>query len=204
MSSANPLTDQYINNAAPFAKPVLQHLRQLVHQSNPEITESIKWQFVAFDYKKTILCNMAAFKSHCAFGFWLAEKMDDPDGILGLERGAGMGQLGKITSVKDLPPDDVMIKYIKAAIALVDAGVKMSRPKTETKPLLQIPESMKKALAKNPTAQSNFENFTPAKQREYIEWITEAKTESTQLNRLETAIEWISEGKSKNWKYEKR
>jgi uncharacterized protein YdeI (YjbR/CyaY-like superfamily) len=204
MSSANPLTDQYINSAAPFAQPVLKHLRQLVHQANPDITESIKWQFVAFDYKKSILCSMAAFKSHCAFGFWLAEKMDDPDGILGLERGAGMGQLGKITSVEDLPPDDVMIKYIQAAIALVDAGVKMSRSKIETKPVPQIPETMKIALAKNPTAQLNFENFTQSKQREYIEWITEAKTESTQLKRLDTAIEWISEGKSKNWKYEKK
>jgi uncharacterized protein YdeI (YjbR/CyaY-like superfamily) len=204
MSIINPLTDQYIKNAAPFAQPVLKHLRQLVHQANPEITESIKWQFVAFDYKKSILCSMAAYKTHCAFGFWLAEKMDDPDGILGLERGAGMGQLGKITSVKNLPPDDVMIKYIQAAIALVDAGVKMSRPKAETKPLPPIPGIMQKALAKNPKAQFNFERFTPSKQREYIEWITEAKTESTQLKRLDTAIEWISEGKSKNWKYEKK
>jgi len=204
MSSANPLIDQYISNAAPFAQPVLKHLRQLVHQASPEITESIKWQFVSFDFKKTMLCNMAAFKAHCAFGFWLAEKMDDPDGILGLERGAGMGQLGKITTVQDLPPDDVLIKYIRSAIALADAGVKLSRSNSDAKPMPKIPDYMKQALAKNPKVQFNFENFTPAKQREYIEWITEAKTESTQLKRLETALEWISEGKSKNWKYEKK
>jgi len=203
MSSANPLTDQYINNAAPFAQPVLKHLRQLVHQASPEITESIKWQFVAFDYKKSLLCSMAAFKAHCAFGFWLAEKMDDPDGILGLERGEGMGQLGKITSVDDLPPDDIIVKYVKAAMALVDAGVKLSRSKSDSKPMPSIPDYMKQALAKNPKVQFNFENLTPARQREYIEWITEAKTEATQLKRLDTALEWISEGKHRNWKYEK-
>lgn len=204
MSSANPLIDQYISNAAPFAQPVLKHLRQLVHQASPEITESKKWQFVSFDYKKNILCSMAAFKAHCAFGFWLAEKMDDPDGILGLERGAGMGQLGKITSVDDLPPDDVIVKYIKAAMVLVDSGVKLSRSKSESKPMPEIPDYMKQALAKNPKAQLNFKNFTQARQREYIEWITEAKTETTQLKRLDTALEWIADGKNLNWKYEKK
>jgi uncharacterized protein YdeI (YjbR/CyaY-like superfamily) len=40
--------------------------------------------------------------------------------------------------------------------------------------------------------------------REYIEWLTEAKSEETRQKRLETAIAWISEGKPRNWKYQKK
>jgi uncharacterized protein YdeI (YjbR/CyaY-like superfamily) len=200
----DPRVDAYIENAEEFAKPILRKLRKLVHEACPEAHETIKWSFAAFDYKGPF-CSMAAFKEHCAFGFWKASLMDDPNGILIEERGNGMGHLGRISSEEDLPPDDVIIGLIQQAKKLNDDGVKLPprERKVDDTPL-EIPEDFTTALALNILAQNQFDNFPPGKKKEYIEWITEAKADDTRKRRIETALEWISEGKGRNWKYQKK
>jgi uncharacterized protein YdeI (YjbR/CyaY-like superfamily) len=102
-----------------------------------------------------------------------------------------------------LPSKKVLTGYIKEAMKLNEAGVKAPsrmKPKAPKAPVV-VPDDLAAALAKNPAAHSTFENFSPGQKREYVEWITEAKTESTRNRRLETAIEWMSEGKQRNWKY---
>jgi uncharacterized protein YdeI (YjbR/CyaY-like superfamily) len=192
--------DAYILKSADFAKPILNHLRSLVHSACPKVEETIKWGFPHFDYKG-MMCSMAAFKQYCAFGFWKTKLMKDAKEMIGQNEYA-MGHLGKIKSLKDLPPDKKITAWIKEAMKLNDDDVKLpERKKRETNKEIEIPDALQKAFAKNRTAATAFNNFSPSHKREYIEWINEAKTEETKNKRITTTIEWVLEGKPRNWKY---
>jgi uncharacterized protein YdeI (YjbR/CyaY-like superfamily) len=206
MTNKDSRIDDYIEKAQPFAKPVLKKLRALIHKGNPEVKETIKWGMPFFDYKGPF-CNFASFKHHAVFGFWKYQLIKDPEGYLkeiSNKGGEAMGNLGRITSVKDLPPDKAMIDFIKQAKRLNDDGVKLPPKQKTPNAKLEIPDYFIKALRKNKKAEKTFVNFTHSHKKEYLEWITEAKTEPTKNKRLETAIKWMSEGKSRNWKYRKR
>jgi uncharacterized protein YdeI (YjbR/CyaY-like superfamily) len=203
MPAIDPRIDAYIEKKADFAKPVLNHLRQLVHKACPAVQETIKWGMPFFDYKGSTMCNMAGFKEHCTFSFWKAKLMKDPEGILQVAERAAMGNFDRITSLKDLPSDKILITYIKEAARLNEENIKTAPKKKAPVAILEVPVDFTAALKKNKKAQAVFDNFPPGKRKDYIEWITEAKTEPTKLKRIETAVEWIAEGKGRNWKYEK-
>lgn len=202
MTKKDARIDLYISKSADFAKPILIHIKELVHTACPDVKETMKWSFPHFDYKG-MMCSMAAFKQHCAFGFWKAALMKDKSLVANAESESAMGHFGKITSLKDIPSDKKMIAYITEAMMLNDNGVKLPAKKKEVADNKEIkaPDYFLKAIKKNKKAFTTFENFSPSHKREYIEWIAEAKTEETRNRRLETAIEWMAEGKSRNWKY---
>lgn len=204
MPKIDPRVDAYIAKAAPFAKPILQHIRLLVHSAYPAIEETIKWSFPHFNYKGTV-CSMAAFKEHCAFGFWKAAIMKDPKKILETKDRGAMGHFNKITSLKNLPSDKILIGYIKEAVGLNEAAIKLpSKPKATIKKELSIPAELAAALKKNKKAATTFKQFSPGHRNEYIIWITEAKTTVTKEKRLATTLEWLTEGKILNWKYQRK
>lgn len=197
--------DAYIKKAEPFARPVLIKLRELVHRANPEVTEEIKWGMPAFTYKGPY-CGMASFKKHAVFLFWKHKLIKDPKGYLAersSEGGEAMGNLGRITGISDLPPDRVLLDFLKQAKKLNDENIKVEKKPANKKPEIAIPDYFENALKKNKTAARHFDTFPPSARKEYIQWLLEAKTETTRENRLETAMEWISEGKRRNWKYRK-
>ncbi len=198
----SPQVDQYILNARPFAQPILQHLRTLVHHACPGVEEKIKWSMPHFDYAGSPMVHMAAFKAHCAFGFWKAALMKDQSLVATAKEEIAMGHLGKINSLEDLPADKKIIAWIKEAMKLNEAGQKVAR-KTTAKTAIAMPPYFKLALSKNLLAKEYFDTFSASAQREYLEWVTEAKTEATRNKRLVQAIEWIAEGKKRNWKYER-
>lgn len=200
----NRLIDSYIKKSAEFSKPVLNHLRELVHSACPEVEEKMKWSFPHFDYKGEMMCSMAAFKQHCAFGFWKASLMKNSQKLFEKYGKTAMGHLGQIKNLKDLPPDKVLIAGIKEAMKLNDAGVKILKSKPVTKEDINTPDYFMTALRKNKKALETFQSFSASHVREYVEWITDAKTESTRNKRIDTALEWLSEGKSRNWKYIKK
>jgi len=203
MIKKNPLFDAYIKAAAPFAQPILTHLRKLVHQACPEVEETIKWGFPHFDYKG-VICSMAAFKNHCAFGFWKSAIMSDPRKIMEVKDRGAMGNFQKITSLSDLPSDKILIAYIKEAKKLNEDEVKLPPRKKAVAKKLVVPPMLMKALKQNGDALENFAKFSYSNKKEYVEWIEEAKTDATREKRIETAVEWISDGKSRNWKYMKK
>ncbi len=194
--------DAYIMNAQRFAQPILNHLRELIHVACPGVQETMKWSFPHFEYNGSILCSMASFKKHCAFGFWKASVMKDPHELFELKERTAMGHLGRIESMDDLPSDKILISYIKEAAKLNKEGVKLpSKAKPITKASIEPPDYMLKALNKNKKAWSNFEAFSPGQKKEYIEWIAGAKTEATRSKRVSDMLEWVEEGKIRNWKY---
>ncbi len=204
MAKKDPRIDAYIENKAKdFAKPILRHLREVVHKACPDVEETMKWSFPHFDYKGEMMCGIAAFKEHMAFGFWKGSIMKDPDKILDVQREQAMGHFGRITSMKDLPFDKIMIKYIKEAMRLNDEGIKLpSKVKSKEKKELVVPDYFTKALSKNKAAKKVFDEFSYSKKKDYVEWLTEAKTEATRDKRMETALEWLAEGKARHWKYQ--
>ena len=197
MPTVDPRVDAYIEKSAEFSKPILIHIRKLVHKACPDITETMKWSFPHFDYKGTV-CSMAVFKQHCAFGFWKQALLEQD--AFPAEKTA-MGSFGRITTVKDVPTDKVMIGLIQQAVELNEKGIKVAKKRVEKKELV-VPKDLTSALSKNKTAKATFDKFSPSHKREYVAWIEEAKTEPTRNKRLATTVEWLSEGKSRNWKYE--
>jgi uncharacterized protein YdeI (YjbR/CyaY-like superfamily) len=203
MPATDKRIDAYIAKSADFAKPILIHLRSLVHKARPDATETIKWGMPFFENNGSILCNMAAFKQHCSFGLWNAPLLKDPEDILQIKEKNAMGHFDRITSLKDLPSDKVILAYLKEAALLNEQGIKKPVVKKVPKPHLPVPSELAAALKKNKKAKTSFEEFPPSHRREYIEWITEAKTETTRDKRVATTIEWLEQGKSRMWKYQK-
>jgi uncharacterized protein YdeI (YjbR/CyaY-like superfamily) len=200
----NKAVDAYISRSADFAKPVLNHLRELVHTTCPEVEEKMKWSFPHFDYKGEMMCSMAAFKQHAVFGFWKAALMKDPALLETAKSEVAMGHLGRITSLKDLPADKKIMAWIKEAMELNEKGIKLpSKPKTTEKKEITVPDYFEKVLTKNKKASTTFNAFSYSHKKEYVEWITEAKTEDTRNKRMAQAVEMMAEGKSRNWKYAK-
>ena len=198
MSKESPEFDRYIENAAPFARPILERIRKAFHKADPRIEETMKWSAPHFEYKG-ILANMAAFKEHVRWGFWSAKLMSDPQGIFN-ESGMGM----KVSDVKELPPEKVLVEYIREAVRLKDEGKKIERKPAGPAKAEKVPSDLVAALKKNAKARATFEQFAQSQKNEYIVWIAEAKQEATRQKRLETAIEWLAEGKPRNWKYMKK
>ena len=206
MPSTIPAVDAYIAKAAPFAQPILERLRETVHKAVPDVEEAMKWSMPFFVYKGIILANMAAFKQHCSFGIWkenvqplmkkaAAEK--DPAG--------GMGSFGKIKSLDGLPPAKELKRILVEAARKIDTGERSTNwartaPKKSVN--IEVPEALASALKKNKTTAATFAAMSPSCQREYSDWIAEAKRDETRDKRVATAMEWISEGKKRNWKYE--
>jgi uncharacterized protein YdeI (YjbR/CyaY-like superfamily) len=204
MPKTLPQFDAYIADAPAFARPILQHLRAVVHAACPDCVEAIKWSHLTFLYQDKMLCSMAAFKAHVTFGFWHQEMekliaREMPKG----KTGEAMGLLGRITKRDDLPSDATLRGYIVHAMKLTETGAP-ARPRApgKKKPEAKTPPDLAARLKANKKAAATWETFAPSHRREYIEWITEAKRPETREHRLETTLEWLAEGKQRNWKYQ--
>ncbi len=196
MGSKDPRVDAYIARAPEHAKPVLEYLRATVHETVPDVIEEIKWQMPHFTYKG-MFCGMGAFKNYSVFGFWKA-KLVLGDGIKSVRL---TDQLGELKTVADLPPKKQLVAYLKKAKELNDSGTKVIRKPPAPKKPMRTPAFVAAALKKNKKAATTFAAFPPSHKREYLEWLTDAKTEGTRQRRLAQALEWLSEGKPRNWKY---
>jgi uncharacterized protein YdeI (YjbR/CyaY-like superfamily) len=196
MGTRDPRVDAYIKHAAEFARPILTELRARVHQACPDVEETIKWRMPSFQYHG-LLCGMAAFKEHATFGFWKSSLILDDEGAKADE---AMGQFGRLYSLKDLPPKRTFAGYIRRAMELNESGARVARRKAP-RPRPTTPSDLKAALAKNAKARAVWDAFSPSMQREYVDWITEARTAPTREKRIVTSVGWIAAGKKRNWKY---
>ncbi|WP_046656281.1 YdeI/OmpD-associated family protein [Lysobacter capsici] len=219
MSQTDPRIDAYIAQAAPFAQPILEHLRAVVHAACPQVEETIKWGMPSFVYGGKILCGMGAFKQHATFGFWQGASVVGASPERSRE---AMGQFGRLTRVGDLPGKRELSKLLKQAMVLIDARGKKTAgkpaanktpagrtatsdvPASKTrapKPPVVIPDDLAAAFKKNAKARATYAAFSVSQQREYVEWIESAKREQTRSDRVAQAVEWMADGKIRNWKY---
>jgi len=202
--------DAYIAKAAPFAQPILEYLREVVHEGAPGVVEEMKWSRPFFVCEgasgKVILGNISGFKAHCSFGLWGTEMAEQlrADGVASSD---GMGTFGKITSMKDLPPKKQLLAYVREAARKIAEGervVSYTRPPNRVaKADVPVLEALAAALKKNKVAAKQFEVMAPSCRKEYNEWIADAKRDETREKRVDQAVAWIAEGKNRNWKYER-
>ena len=199
MATKDPRIDTYIAEAPEFARPILKHLRKLIHQGCPQAVETIKWGSPFFDYHG-LLCGLAAFKAHCSMFFW---RDIDIGGLLPKTNtaGAGMGQFGKLTSLADLPSDTVLLTCIRRAVEQRDSPASKPKRASQRAKETPVPSDLKTALSANAKAAKTFEAFAPSHRREYIDWIEDAKRPETRERRLQTTLQWLAEGKSRNWEF---
>lgn len=202
MGARDERVDAYIRKSAPFARPILEHLREAVHAAVPDVTERIKWGMPSLELNG-FFCHLAAFKAHVSFGFWATEPLADLLAEAGVGKSDAMGHFGRITALSDLPSKRALAKLIRGA-----AAIRRQTPgrivKAESRPVPRMPADFTAALQRNAAARRVYAGFPPGKRRDYLEWILEAKTPATRARRIATAVEWLAEGKSRNWKYERR
>ena len=195
--SREPRIDAYIANAQPFARPILAHVRTRVHAVVPGVEEAMKWSAPGFTLNGKILLMMAAFKQHAALNFWRGQEIGD-----GEQKAGAMGQFGRLSSIDDLPADAELDSLIREAAELSKSAPAPRKAKHEPKPAPEMHPDFAAALAQAPKAKATLDGFPPSAQRDYLEWIAEAKQDATRSKRIATAVEWLSEGKRRHWKYQ--
>lgn len=194
---AEPRIDAYISKAAPFAQPILKHVRERVRAVVPDVEETIKWGAPSFVLGGKILLMMAAFKAHAVLNFWRGQELRGD-----AAQADAMGQFGKLTSLEDLPADAELDALIRKAAELTATAPAPRKPKHAPKPPPALHPDFAAALSAAPKAKATLDSFPPSAQRDYLEWIAEAKQPATRAKRIETAIEWLGEGKRRHWKYQ--
>ena len=204
MPTTDPRVDAYLAAAPDFARPILEHLRALVHRAVPDAVETMKWSRPHFEHHG-LLAGMSAFKAHVAFGLWRAGDVGASAAGAGAVGADGMGQFGRIGRLADLPPDERLVGWLQAAARLNEAGPRRraAHPKTASRPIPDVPDDLRAALAANAAARATFDGFAPSHRREYLAWIGEAKRPETRARRVAQAVAWMAEGKGRNWKYER-
>lgn len=193
----DPRIDAYIEGAQPFAQAILEHVRERVHHALPEVEETIKWGMPAYTLSGKIVLITAAFKTHVALNFWRGQELQSSHSSVG-----AMGQFGRIKSLADLPADPDLDRLIFEAAELSKSAPAPRKPKHQPKPAPELHPEFAEALAKEPRAKANLEAFPKSAQRDYLEWISQAKQDATRHKRIATAVEWLAEGKRRHWKYE--
>jgi uncharacterized protein YdeI (YjbR/CyaY-like superfamily) len=194
----DPRIDAYIAEAQPFARPILDHIRDVIHAACPDVAETIKWSRPFFEHKGRMFAALGAFKAHASLILWRMGEMGD-----GTSRNRdGMGQFGRLTSTDDLPDDAELIRVVQSAMAAIDQGPP-ARAKRQPRAELPVPQELTAALAEAPAARATFDGFSSSNRRDYCEWIGEAKRAETRAARVAQAIEWMAEGKARNWKYQR-
>jgi len=193
--SRHPRVDAYIAKAQPFARPILEKIRERVHSVLSDVEEAIKWSMPAYTVSGKIVAITAAFKAHTALNFWRGQELRGSD-----SNADTMGQFGKLKSVEDLPGDTELDRLIGEAAELAKSAP--APRKNEPKPPPAMHPEFAAALGGVPKAKASLEAFPPSAQRDYLEWIAEAKQDGTRAKRIATAIEWLNEGKRRHWKYE--
>ncbi len=193
----DPRVDAYIARAQPFARPLLSHVRDRAHALLPNAEETLKWSSPAFTLGGKILLMMAAFKAHAALNFWRGQEIGD-----GSPKAGAMGQFGKLTSIADLPADKAFDALIHEGADLARTAPTPRKTKHAPKPAPELHPEFVAALAKNAKAQATLDGFPPSAQRDYFEWISEAKQDATRAKRIATAVEWLGEGKRRHWRYQ--
>ena len=203
MATLNKKVDNYIAESADFAKAILEHLRKIIHETCPEVEEDIKWGTPHYSYKGDHLCMMAGFKNHASFSLYKAEFMKDEAIWDSVKAGKKFGYMDKLKSVSELPAKKVLVSLIKEAMLLNEQGIKKVKPTTDKPKVFEMPDEFERALKANPTAKEIFYSKSDSFRKEYIIWISDAKTAETRQKRIDEALEWIADDKSRFWKFKK-
>ena len=162
------------------------------------LVETTKWGGPVYTYNNKNVLGIGGFKSYFGIWFYNGVFLKDEKKLLinaNEENTKSLRQM-RFNSVNEID-EKLILAYIKEAIEIEEKGLAIPKEKKET----IIPEILQKEFDKNRELLAKFNSFSPYKQREFIEYITSAKQEKTQMTRLDKVISMIFEGRGLNDKY---
>ncbi len=194
MKKTNPKVDWYFNKARKWQEEV-NELRTIILASG--LTEELKWGHPCYTLNKNNVVLIHDFKEYCALLFHKGALMKDPKDIL-IQQTENVQSARQIrfTSLKEIIKLKTTIKaYIKEAIAIEKAGLKVEMKKTTE---YKMPEEFKNELNENSELKTAFEALTPGRQRGYLLYFSSAKQSKTREARVKKYIKHIIDGKGLN------
>ena len=190
----NPKVDAYIGKLKQWREET-EKLRAIVLEC--PVTEELKWGVPCYtvDDKNVVLIH--GFKEYCAILFVKGALLKDPKGILIQQtENVQSARQVRFTSLQEIVKLQSVLKtYIRAAIEVEKAGLKVARKSTEE---FEVAEEFQNKLNKTPALKKAFEALTPGRQRAYLLHFSSAKQSKTRESRIEKCMPMILEGKGLN------
>ncbi|MEZ4919482.1 MAG: YdeI/OmpD-associated family protein [Saprospiraceae bacterium] len=185
--------------ANPQWEDALNVLRSILLET--ELEESIKWGAPNYSIAGKNVVGLGAFKSYVGLWFYQGVFLKDPaKKLLNAQEGKTKAmRQWRFATIEEIDPN-LIKQYVLEAIANSRAGKEVE---VERNKLIVLDPIFKAALDENPELQAAFKSLSPGKQREYAEYISEAKQEATKQRRIQKSIPIILSGLGLHDKYKK-
>lgn len=194
MKEKNPDVDAFLSKTKNW-KQELEQLRKIV--LDYKLTEELKWGNPCYTFNGANILMIAGFKEYCALAFFKGALLKDTDGLLvkAGENSQSARQL-RFTGVQEIVQNQsLIIAYVKEAILVEKAGLKIGRVNPDT---LELPDEFRQILEKNAALNKAFYALTPGRQRAYIMFFAAPKQSATRITRVEKYMQQILNGKGIN------
>ena len=155
--------------------------------------EERKWGKPTYTVAGKNIVIMQGFKEYFGLGFFQGALLKDRQKVLVQLGQVHAGRVMKFTSAKAIRAKATTIKaYVREAIAVEEAGLRMAPKKTSAFP---VPQELTERFRKDTRFKRAFEALTPGRQRSYLYHFAAAKQSATRVARIEKAIPAISAGR---------
>ena len=173
-------------------------LRNLI-ESSTDLSETVKWGIPVFTHEGKNVLGFAGMKHHFAVWFYNGVFLKDPHQVLinAQEGKTKAMRQWRMESEEDLD-EKVFLELVREAISNEQKGLVWKPEKSKE---LELPLLLKEKLKTDLSLQKAFELLPPYKQKEYAEYIAEAKREATRISRMEKIIPMILQGVGLNDRY---
>lgn len=180
-------------------RPLLERLRVIMNEC--EVEETVKWGQPCYTHEGKNVAGIGAFKEFVSVWFFQGALLRDEHGVLvnAQEGRTRAMRQWRFQAVEEI--DETLLR------AYVDESIENQRQgkaiKAERKKPVEVPDELAGALAEDREAGERFDALTPGKQREYTEYIAQAKLAETRVRRLEKILPMIRAGHGLNDRYKK-
>lgn len=187
--------EEFIKSESQWRKELIK-LRTIIKST--ELVETVKWGMPVYTVGGKNVVGMGSFKSYVGVWFYQGVFLKDKHKqLINAQEGVTKGMRQWRMDSADEIDEKLLIKYLEEAIQNQKDGKEI---KLQKRPLV-IPKELKQMLKENPKVKTGFYKFTPGKQKEYAEYIIEAKQAATKLKRLEKIAPMILKNLGLNDKY---
>lgn len=188
--------EEYIDSAVRW-QAELRRLREIL--CTTDLEEEVKWGAPCYTIDGKNVVGMAAFKAYFALWFHQGALLSDGKNVLiNAQEGKTKAlRQWRMTSVSEIRASDIR-RYVREAIKITREG-RTIKPE-RSRPLV-LPPELATALEGNKSAAAAYRNLRPGLQREYADYIAEAKREDTKTRRIDKILPLIIDRVGLNDKY---
>ena len=190
----NPKVDWFFSKKTKWQE-AYSELRMLILDCG--LTEELKWGCPCYTVANSNIVLIHGFKDYCALLIMQGALLKDKKKILvqQTENVQSARQI-RFKNVEEILKNKSTIKsYIKEAIALEKAGMKVELKKTTE---YKMPEEFETVLDDMLELKKAFQALTPGRQRGYLLYFSAPKQTKTKEARIEKYLQHILDGKGLN------